>query len=313
MNPRPPRTSLEQWAILQAVVDYGGFAQAAEALNKSQSSISYALSRLQEQLPIALLRQSGRRSELTEAGKLLLQRARGLLEQAHSLEQLAASLAQGWEPEVRLAVGVVFPPELLLQTLERFANECRPSRVQLIESVLSGTNEALLAREVDLAITGQVPPGFLGTPLLRLDFIAVAHAEHPLHRLGRPLSHHDLIAHRQLVVRDTGLRRKRDVGWLGAEQRWTVSHLKTSILAIKQGLGFAWLPRQHIEEELAAGILKPLPLIEGGVRHEQLYLVFADRDSAGPATRELARLLAAACGSEAFNGAGNDRGYTRGP
>ncbi|MEX6039186.1 helix-turn-helix domain-containing protein [Providencia hangzhouensis] len=37
------RTTLDQWITLQAVVDYGGFAQAAEILHRTQSSISYYL------------------------------------------------------------------------------------------------------------------------------------------------------------------------------------------------------------------------------------------------------------------------------
>jgi hypothetical protein len=37
--------------------------------------------------------------------------------------------------------------------------------------------------------------------------------------------------------------------------------------------------------------LKPLPLREGGERFAQLYLVFADRDHAGPATLRLAQII----------------------
>jgi len=37
---------------LQAVVDYGGFAQAAEVLHKTQSSISYTISKLEQILDI---------------------------------------------------------------------------------------------------------------------------------------------------------------------------------------------------------------------------------------------------------------------
>jgi DNA-binding transcriptional LysR family regulator len=290
-----PRISLEQWRILQAVVDRGGFAQAAEALNRSQSSISYAIKSLQEQLPSPVLVQRGRRAELTEAGKALLRRARGLIAEALSIERLAANLAQGWESEIRLAVEIIFPPDLALSALQRFAEGCsshgRDIRVQLIESVLSGTEEALLTRSVDLAVSGRIPPGFLGRPLMPVEFVPVAHREHSLHTLGRALGEQDLKAQRQLVVRDSGLRRKQDAGWLGAEQRWTVSHLKTSIQALKRGLGFAWVPREHIREELAGGELRVLPLEQGGSRYAQLYLVFADSDSAGPGTRELARVL----------------------
>jgi hypothetical protein len=43
------------------------------------------------------------------------------------------------------------------------------------------------------------------------------------------------------------------------------------------------------------GELKPLPLVEGALRHHELYLVFADRDDAGPATRALADCLRKSC------------------
>lgn len=294
-----PRVTLEQWRVLQAVVDRGGFAQAAEALHRSQSSVSYAIKNLQSQLPLPVLAQSGRRAELTEAGELLLRRAQALVEEALSIERLAANLAAGWEAEVRLAADIVFPPQLMLYALQTFTEDCsehgRDVRVQLIESVLSGTDEALLSRAVDLVITARVPPGFLGQPLLPVEFVAVAHRDHPLHRLGRPLAQQDLKAHRQLVVRDSGVMRNQDHGWLGAEQRWTVSHMKTSIQAISLGLGFAWVPREHIREELESGLLRPLPLEQGAVRRLQLYLVLADPDSTGPAARALAKALERTC------------------
>lgn len=293
MTIKLPRTTLEQWATLHAVVDRGGFEPAAEALSRSQSSVSYTLKRLQEQLPVAVLEQQGRRAVLTAAGEVILRRARAVLEEIHNLERLAATLAQGWESEVRVAVDIAFPPEPLLCSLATFSEQAPHTRVQLIESVLSGTCEALLHGDADLAVSGLVPPGFLGDPLTEVEFVAVAHRDHPLHALGRPLDDTDLKGHRQVVVRDTGVYRQIDTGWLGAEQRWTVSHLRTAIVTIQRGLAFAWVPRGYIVEELERGELVPLPLREGGSRHGTFYLVFADRDGAGPATRALASMLMA--------------------
>ncbi|MDN6298451.1 MAG: LysR family transcriptional regulator [Halomonas sp.] len=295
MAQRIPRISLEQWAILQAVEDEGSYARAAEALSRSQSSISYALKGMQEQLPVELLAMQGRKATLTPAGKTLLRQARVLIDDALSLEHQASNLAEGWETEIRLAVEAIFPTALLSQALAAFVPESRASRVQLIESVLSGTQEALLNGEADLVITHRPPPGFLGQPLLDVTLLAVAHPEHPLHQLKRELSNHDLRAHRQFVVRDSGLKRRQDAGWLDAEQRWTVSQLKTSIQFARDGLGFAWLPYEHIREELEAGTLKRLPLTEGGQRQERLFLVYANRNAAGPATQALAHSLQAIC------------------
>src|SRR5258706_16187742 len=100
---RVPRSTLEQWSVLKAIVDHGGFAQAAEALHRSQSSVSYMVARLQEQLGIELLTIEGRKARLTEQGGVLLARGTELLERAHRLEHLAVSLSKGWEAEIRLA------------------------------------------------------------------------------------------------------------------------------------------------------------------------------------------------------------------
>jgi DNA-binding transcriptional LysR family regulator len=290
-----PRVTLEQWRMLQAVVDHGGYAGAAEALSKSVSTVNYGIRRLEAGLGLKLLELDGRRAVLTRAGRELLRRSRYLLDEAFAIERAARLLAQGWEPVVTLAVEIIFPQDRLLASLDAFARLTGATRVELIESVLSGTTEQLFSGIADLAITAWVPPGFLGEPLGTIEFVAVAAPSHPLHLLGRPLTQRDLRQHRQLVVRDSGLKENRDAGWLGAEQRWTVSHLATSVDAVARGMGFAWLPRHRIADLLGAGALRPLPLVEGGARSHELYLVFADRDEAGPATRALADCLRKSC------------------
>jgi DNA-binding transcriptional LysR family regulator len=240
----------------------------------------------------------GRKAHLTPTGEVLYRRAKALLDEAGALEGAAGSLAAGWEPELRLAVEIIFPTWLLLECFARFAEERPQTRIELYESVLSGTEEALLQRKVDLAICSQVPPGFAGDPLIRLRFIPAAHPNHPLHQLGRELTLQDLRKHRHLVIRDTGSQR-RSGSWVGAEQSWTVSHKATSIHAAGMGLGFAWFPEETVLRELERGLLKALPMREGGERWGDLYLVFADRDYAGPGAQRLAdiirELVAAQC------------------
>jgi DNA-binding transcriptional LysR family regulator len=93
-----------------------------------------------------------------------------------------------------------------------------------------------------------------------------------------------------LVVRETGARRATRT-LVEAAQRWTVSNMSTSIIAARSGYGYAWLPEYKIRDELAAGSLKALPLREGAERFAELYLVFADRDAAGPGTQRLAAII----------------------
>lgn len=285
-----PRITLEQWRALMAVVEAGGYAQAAETLHKSQSAITYAVQKIESLLGVRAFEVQGRKAVLTPTGQLLYRRARGLMEEAEGIERAAASLSAGWEAQIRLAVEIIFPTWLLLRVLDRFGAESPHTRIELIESVLDGTSEALLKNEADIAISPRIPPGFLGDPLMQMRFLAVAHPDHALHQLKRPLSRADLRAHRHLVVRDSGSRRDTPLS-LDAKQRWTVSHMATSIEAARMGFGFAWLPEDKIRDELAAGTLKPLPLREGKERIATLYVIFADRDYAGPGTLRLVELL----------------------
>ncbi|HEX7044294.1 MAG TPA: LysR family transcriptional regulator [Burkholderiales bacterium] len=286
-----PHITLEQWRSLLAVVEAGGYAQAAAALHKSQSSVTYAVQKIERQLGVKLFRIEGRRAVLTQPGQVLYRRARTLVEEALLLERGAEAMAADWKPEIVIAADALFPTWLLLDCLAAFGKERPETRIEVYETAMSGTDEMLLEGKADLAICALVPEGFLGDPLMRVRFIAVAHPDHPLHRLGRALTHRDLRRHRQLVIRDSGAQRTRKGSWLGAEARWTVSHKSTSIAAACKGYGFAWYPEVNIRRELEAGLLKPLPLKEGGERFAQLYLVFGDRDYADRDTVRLAEII----------------------
>ena len=206
---KAPRVTLDQWRTLQAVVDQGGFAQAAEVLHRSQSSVSYAVARLQEQLGMPLLRIDGRKAVLTEAGNVLLRRSRQLINQASQLEDLAHHLEQGWEAEVRLVVDAAYPNARLVRALSAFIPQSRGCRVRLREEVLSGVEEVFLAGDADLAITGLNLQGYLGTQLLEVEFIAVAHPQHALHQL-QPATARSRLAGRRAALdsRQPGDRRQ---------------------------------------------------------------------------------------------------------
>jgi DNA-binding transcriptional LysR family regulator len=284
------RISLDQWKVLVSVVESGGYAQAASQIHKSQSTLSYAIQKLERVLKLKVFEIRGRKAQLTDAGQVLYVRGKALVEEAARLEQAAGALAAGWEAELRLAVEIVFPTWLLLECLARFAEERPQTRIELYEHVLGGTAEALVEGAADLAIGPTVPPGFTGEALMHVRFVLAAHPAHPLHQLGRPVVAADLKPHRHLVIRDTGSKRVRATSVV-AHQRWTVSHKATSIRAATMGLGFAWFPEDSIREELRSGQLKLVPMREGAERYATLYLIYADRDAAGPGARRLAELI----------------------
>ncbi len=284
------KVTLEQWRSLIAVVDAGGYAKAAELLGKSQSTVSYAITHLEQALNIKVFKLQGRKAVPTAAGEVLYRQAKDLLEQADRLEK-AAICSQQIESLIRIAADLIIPPKKILECLAVFSQTYPQIRVEIYESVLSGTEDALLHRQVDLAIGGRVPIGFMGEKLTSIIMRGVSSPNHPLQLLGRNITLEDLRKHRQIIVRDSGQFRRHSEGWQEAEQRWTVSHIKTSLEAIGMGLGYAWLPEAYIEDYIANGYLKYLPVTVGAIREVPTYLTFADRELAGPATRHLADIF----------------------
>ena len=286
-----PKITLDQWAALAAVVEAGGYAKAADELHKSQSSVTYAVQQLESLLEVEAFEIKGRKAVLTPSGQLLYRRARILLDEATSLEKAAKSASAGWEPEIRIAAEMIFPAWLLLKCFDKLNVESPHTRIEYYETVMAGTSEMLAAGQADLAISPLIPQGFTGAPLMPLRMLLVAHPEHPLHRLRRPLTMRDLRAHRQLIVRETGLLRPTKTQ-IEATQRWTVSHMSTGIFAASMGFGYGWYPEERIRGELERGSLKRLKLRDGGEeRTGQFYLIYADAESAGPGTKRLGEIV----------------------
>ena len=288
-----PRVTLEQWRALVAVVESGGHAQAARALHKSQSAVTSAIHKLQATLGLRAFEVQGRKAMLTQAGRMLYQRARALLEDAGGLEQAARRASAGWETEITLAVEILFPTWLMLRCLARFGAESPQTRIEWLETVIEGTQEALRDGTAQLGIAPVVPPSMSGEPLMPVHFVPAASPAHPLHRLGRELTLRDLRKHRHLVVRDTAVRRDRTRSILAVDvaQRWTVTNMATSIGAATRGLGFAWFPEDKVRQELARGELRVLPLRGSRERRAELHLIFPDPDAIGPGTQRLAAII----------------------
>lgn len=279
------KITLEQWRMFKAVVEYGGFNQASQGIYKSQSSIHNSVNKIEHALGVKLFKIVGRKTLLTQAGELMLRRVDYLLEEAAKVEAIGHNLAEGVESKLRIAVDEVFPPHILYRAIEKVSLEFPHLRIEIMESVLGGANELLENAQVDIAVSPFPIKDLFNEELCQIEFVIVASPEHPLHNIEHTISLEELKTYRQIVVRDSALSNKHDEGWLQASQRWTVSHLRTSIDMIKSGFGFAWLPVPLIEDELATGKLGMVNLHSGRKRKAQLHLQFKDADSLGPAAR----------------------------
>lgn len=285
------KTTLEQWRILQAVVDHGGYAQAAQAMHRSQSSLNHAVKKLEHQLGVQVLQVQGRKAHLTEAGEALLRRSRLLTETAENLEKLAESIDMGWEPQLTISVEAIYPREQLFRALARFYPESRGTRIRIIDTVLTGSVEQIVNASVDIAVTGHVPKGYTYQELCQVEFVLVCHHCHPLADLDSPVSQQELAKHMQVVIKDNAQKPTESQGWLKSEQRWTVDSFERARQILQQGLGFCWLPRHEVTQELAAGELVAVDVRYASTRTATVSLVVPEPDLLGPGGRRLYELL----------------------
>jgi len=285
------KATLEQWRMFQAVVLHGGFAGASAAVHKSQSTVHHAVQKLEAALQIKLLEVKGRKAFLTDSGKLILRRAEFLIEEASKIESVATTLSEGIESTLKVAVDEAFPNSILYQALTKTSELYPLLKIELIQSVLTGSNELLNDAVVDLAISSIPIYGISCNTLCDIEFIAVAHKDHVLHQHTEQLNFRDLKLHRQIVVRDSATHANHNEGWLGSDMRWTVSHLQNSIDMVNQNLGYAWLPKTQIAHLLEDQTLIALDLEQGTSRTLNLYLMCNDSDRLGPAAQEFREQL----------------------
>ncbi|HYC41516.1 MAG TPA: LysR family transcriptional regulator [Noviherbaspirillum sp.] len=284
--------SLKQWRIFHAVIDCGGFAEAAKSLHLSQSTISYTVSKLQEQLGTPLLRIEGRKAILTPEGRALLERSRNVLKDAVELETFAKNLGQGWGDEVRLVVDHNFPVHVLTQALSKFTEIGKgAAHVRLREVPVLQAEDIVRDPNVDLAIGERVPLGYLGEPLTEVEYVAVAHPAHPLMLLEREPSSMDLAQHIQIEMGPGSGTGKPAACGSKQIRRWTMNSFDTVVAAVCEGLGYAWLPKHRVQKWLDQGQLACLPLGDKQVYRSMLYLIYGRPWFTTPAASRLAEVL----------------------
>src|SRR2546427_11680812 len=114
-----PRIPLDQWRALVAVVEKGGYAKAAAALHKSQSSVTYGVQQLESQLGVKAFKIAGRKAALTPTGELLYRRARPPPPEPAALPPAADKAWGGWGGGGGGAGAGVFPPPALVARRRR--------------------------------------------------------------------------------------------------------------------------------------------------------------------------------------------------
>ncbi|MBU2048899.1 LysR family transcriptional regulator [Stenotrophomonas rhizophila] len=254
------KLSLDALQILDAIDRRGSFAAAGKALHKVPSTISYTVSKLEEDLGVQLFDRVGPRAHLTPAGEALLEEGRHLLRAARELEMRVRRVASGWEAELTVAVDSMFVPALLAEDVRAFTAVAEQTRMRLISESLSGTWEALLDRRADLLVgaAGEGPSGggYVVEPMGVVRFVFAVAPSHPLAAASEPLGRESLAAHCAIAVADSARRLlPRTVGLLMGQETVTVPDMVSKFRLQCAGLGFGFLPEPYVQQAVRDGRL----------------------------------------------------------
>jgi LysR family hydrogen peroxide-inducible transcriptional activator len=192
---------LHQLRYFVAVAQAGNFSRAAERCHVSQPSLSQQIQKLERRLRQPLFHRLGRKAVLTDAGRMLLDRALAILAGVDDAER---RLRAGDEAATgRLAVGAIptVAPFVLPPTLEGFTRRCPQAELIVREDVTTLLVPAVVEGEIDLALVALpiADPHLEIEPLFVEPLLLAVPAGHPLARRRR-VTVRDLASERFILL-----------------------------------------------------------------------------------------------------------------
>jgi DNA-binding transcriptional LysR family regulator len=254
------RISLDALLILDAIDRRGSFSAAGSELHRVPSTISYTVSKLEQDLGVQVYERQGPKVALTRAGAELLKEGRYLLKAAEDLEHRVRRVASGWETELTICIDSLFSVTALETDIAAFCAIADKTRLRIARESLAGTWEALLERRVDLLIAapGQGPAGggYIAEKMGTISFVFVVAPNHPLAKVKRVLGKAELLPHRAISVADSARRMaSRTVGLLFGQDTLTVPDMRSKYDLQLAGIGFGFLPEPCARAAIASGAL----------------------------------------------------------
>ncbi len=259
------RMDLRRFITLKTVVEEGSFLRASQKLCCTQSTVTFHIQQLEQELSVQLFEKIGRRMCLTSEGKRLMPHIHDLTRVMASIRQSAQQDAQP-SGDLRVATGETLLAYKMPQVLQRFKQRAPHVRLSLQSLNCYVIRDALLGDEVDLGVFYRVgnddalemiPLGdqslaLVASPLLQ-------HVDFTRHHQHIPCSF--IINEPQCIFRQRfeGLLRKRHITLENTIELWSIESIKHCVSA---NLGVSFLPRFAVEKELRSGELVELPFSE---------------------------------------------------
>jgi DNA-binding transcriptional LysR family regulator len=282
--------SLDHLRTFVAAADEGSFSAAGRKLSRAQSVVSQTIQNLEGQLEVALFERVGRVPQLTANGKSLLPVARQIVRDADGLKARARSLSAGLESELSIVVDVMFPQDILTDTVSAFAKMFPQTPLRLYVEALGAVAELVVDERCSLGIMGtypMIPPSLTSERLLSVELVTVAAPTFPLARLRGTIPLDRVETETQLVLTDrSSITKGKDFG-VQSRNTWRLADLGAKHAFLRAGLGWGHMPLPWVADDLASGRLVRIELEGPGAGIMPMMAIFKADTLLGPAGRWL--------------------------
>lgn len=244
--------SLRQLQIFEAIVRLGSFTRAAEELFLTQPTVSMQIKKLEEGIGLPLFEQIGKQNYLTDAGKMVHEHARLVLDALSNLEMEIADMKGLKTGMLRLAVVTTakyFAPRALGKFCERYPGVDVALKVTNRERLL----ERLAQNIDDLYIIGRPPQSddVVFEPYMANPLVVLAPRIHPL-AAQRNIDPKQM-AEYPFIMREAGSGTR-----MAVEEFFTTRNIK---LKIRMELGSNEAIKQAIDAGLGLSVLSRHTLV----------------------------------------------------
>lgn len=248
MQLAPHPVTLRQLQYVVAVADHGSFRKAAERCHVAQPSLSAQIAQAEEALGVQLFERDRRRVLVTQAGRVIVERARALLVGADELVLSARQLGDPFAGTLRLGVIPTVGPYLLPEVAHVLRERYPGLSFVWVEEKTAVLLEKLARAEIDGALVAldaeidDLPRVVLGKD----PFVFAAAPSHPLSAERRPVKPEELDGEEVMLLDDGHCFREQALAYcsrVGAvEGGYRATSLTTLVQMVAGGAGVTLLP-----------------------------------------------------------------------
>jgi DNA-binding transcriptional LysR family regulator len=282
--------STDQLRTFIAAADEGSFSAAGRKLRRAQSVVSQTLATLEGQLGVILFDRSRRYPQLTEEGIALLGEARMVIGSMDAFKAKARTIAEGLEPELSVAVDVMYPMASLTNAVGAFREAFPHTPLRLYVEALGAVVQPVMEGVCQLGIIGSLPtaPDALEAEKLRdVPMVAVVAPSYPLALQKRPIRMRDLQESVQLVLTDRSKLTEGKNFSVFSRQTWRLADLGAKHAFLRAGFGWGLMPLAMVNDDLKSGALVEIKLefFQPVMPQMPMFAVYQKAAPPGPAGR----------------------------